>query len=230
LAARGEQLRRVDEVLAAALTDRRMDRGPVALYHSQVITAAPLLSAALAVSLLTAGATANPGSAKAAAADSGGLTITVVNNTLVNNQKAIADSAIWIFAQGRVQQPDQSWRVETVAPPMKLSERSSIKLPRLDSGRLYIAYGDPSKPNVAPLAPPPAAAPSPDTSPVRFDSVELNYPGLGNLTAVDMFGIPLDIATFDAAGRAVGTAKKWSCYTDALKTVLKTKLTPLCQP
>lgn len=190
-----------------------------------MITAGPLLSAALAVSLLSVGATADSGSAEAAPADSGGLTITVVNNTLVNNRKVVADSAIWIFAQGSVQQPDKSWRVETVAPPMKLSERSSLKLPRLDSGRLYIAYGDPKKPDVPPLAPPPAAAPSPDTSPVRFDSVELNYPGQGNLTAVDMFGIPMDIATFNAAGQPVGSPKRWACYTDALKAVLKTKLT-----
>lgn len=197
-----------------------LDRG-WALRHGRPA----IVGVAAAVTLLAGTVAANPLTAQAASTDSSGLTITVVNNTVVNNQKTVADANIWIFAQGSVQQPDKSWRLETVAPPRKLSERSRITVPELKSGRIYIAFGDPAKPDVAPLAPPPAAAPSPDTSPVRFDSVELTYPGQANLTAVDMFGIPLDIATYDAAGQPVGMPKKWACYTDALKTVLNSKLT-----
>jgi hypothetical protein len=183
-----------------------------------------LIGAAVAVTVL-AGVITNPQAAHAATAGGDGLTITVVNGTVVNNRKTVGDDSIWVFLQGEVQQPDKSWQVKTLAPPMKLSQRSSIKVPRLDSGRVYVAFGDPAKPDVPPLAPPPSAAPSPDTSPVRFDSVELTYPGQGNLTAVDMFGIPLDIATFDAAGKPVGTPKKWGCYTETLTSALNSKLT-----
>lgn len=54
---------------------------------------------------------------------------------------------------------------------------------------------------------PAAPFPSPDVSPIRFDAVEFTFPGVANLSAVDMLGIPLHLATVDAQGRVVSEKK-----------------------
>ena len=131
-----------------------------------------------------------------------GLTITVVNNN-----PDFADDQVFVMAQ--------AGGTELVADPQSLSSRNSFTVASIRSGRVFVSLGEPL---------PPEGEPSPDTSPIRYDTVELTYPGVANLTAVDMFGIPLDLEVFDADGRPMG-AKRWGCYTDVVRDTLSDSLT-----
>ena len=114
---------------------------------------------------------------------------------------------------------DKTWVSATgngsTATELPLSQRSSFTLDNVSSGRVWATLGHPLASKVFP---------SPDASDVRFDVVELTYPGVANLSAVDMLGIPMDIETFDAAGNPVA-AKKWRCYTDVVQDSVRAKLT-----
>jgi hypothetical protein len=92
--------------------------------------------------------------------------------------------------------------------PVKLSKLTSsrFKLASI-SGRIYFSYGAPV--NDA----------EPPTWPTRYDKVELTYPGVTNLTAVDFFGIPFKEQTFDAAGKPLGTLS-WNATTNTVVNAL----------
>lgn len=157
---------------------------------------AVVVAGAAAVTLVGSYVIAPPSSAAE------GLTITVVNN----NPDFSADE-VFVVAQ--------AGGTEVVADPQPLSSRESFVVPSVRSGRVFVSLGD---------ALPAHGEPSPDTSQVRYDAVELTYPGVANLTAVDMFGIPLDLEVFDADGQLVG-AKRWGCYTDVVRDALAEELT-----
>ena len=135
--------------------------------------------------------------AQAAAGD--GLKVVVVNN----NPDYSADK-VWVKATGN----------GATASELPLSQRSSFTLDSVSSGRVWVTLGKPLNSSTFP---------SPDTSDVRFDTVELTYPGVANLTAVDMFAIPMDIETFDANGNLIAS-KKWACYTDEVQAAVKSRL------
>ncbi|MGA9146871.1 MAG: carbohydrate-binding protein, partial [Candidatus Nanopelagicales bacterium] len=153
-----------------------------------------LTAASLVVSLPAFGLAVT---APAQAAD--GLTITVVNNN-----PAYRSDQVFVAGTGN----------GSGAGSASLAQRSSFTTTGLSSGRVWVSLGKP-------LTTTPA--PSPDTSDTRFDVVELTYPGVANLTAVDMFGIPMDIESFDSSGHLVGS-KKWGCYTDKIQQAMQAKL------
>lgn len=151
-------------------------------------------TAALAVGLL-----APLGPARAA---DPGLTVIVVNEN-----SAVSDADVFVMAQ--------AGGTELVAAPESLSQRDRFTVAGIRSGRVFVSLGEPL---------PAVGEPSPDTSPVRYDTVELTYPGVANLTAVDMFGIPLDLEVFDTDGQLVG-AKRWRCTTDVVTAALAQSVT-----
>lgn len=57
------------------------------------------------------------------------------------------------------------------------------------SGRIFFSYGAP------------VVSAEPPHSSIRYDKVEITYPGVANLTAVDFFGIPFRLQTLDRRGR-----------------------------
>jgi hypothetical protein len=71
------------------------------------------------------------------------------------------------------------------------------------SGRIYFSYGAP----VGDAEPP--------SWPTRYDKVELTYPGVANLTAVDFFGIPFKLQALRGSGKSVG-ALSWNAPTDTV--------------
>lgn len=78
--------------------------------------------------------------------------------------------------------------------PVRLSEIHGRRFGvRQMSGRIYLSFGAPVAPN------------EPNDSPIRYDKVELTYPGVANLTAVDFFGIPMSLRTIDGQGNTLGT-------------------------
>jgi hypothetical protein len=92
--------------------------------------------------------------------------------------------------------------------PAKLSElRGSQFTVSSLSGRVYLSYGAP------------VTSAEPPRWPTRYDKVELTYPGVANLTAVDFFGIPFKLQAQNAAGRALGTLT-WNAPTDTVKQAL----------
>lgn len=156
------------------------------------------IAALLAVALLLLGSLLVP----TRSSGSSGLTVVVVNNN-----PDVATSEVFVMAQ--------AGGTDLVAAPQTLAQRDSFTLPSIRSGRVFVSLG-------RPLAA--QGEPSPDTSMIRYDTVELTYPGVANLTAVDMFGIPLDLEVFDSHGELVG-AKRWDCYTDVVQESLATSLT-----
>ncbi|MCB0919875.1 MAG: hypothetical protein KDC39_15040, partial [Actinobacteria bacterium] len=132
-------------------------------------------------------------------ATSAGLTVSVVNHN-----PDFADNQVWTSVTGN----------GATAPERRLSERQVVTLDQVSSGRVWVTLG-------APLDS--STFPSPDNSQIRFDAVELTYPGVANLSAVDMLGIPMDIETFDSAGRPVA-AKRWACYTDVVMREARARL------
>jgi hypothetical protein len=75
------------------------------------------------------------------------------------------------------------------------------------SGRIYFSYGAP------------VTNAEPPRWPTRYDKVELTYPGVANLTAVDFFGIPFRLQTLDARGKPLGTLA-WNAPTDTVEKAL----------
>jgi hypothetical protein len=78
--------------------------------------------------------------------------------------------------------------------PKKLSDlpRKRFTLDKIAAGRIFFSYDKP------------VTSAEPPQSPVRYDKVELTYPGMANLTAVDFFSIPFRMVARDAQGNVVG--------------------------
>jgi hypothetical protein len=98
----------------------------------------------------------------------------------------------------------------------QLSDRVGTKLSALRggrftlgplSGRIFFSYGSP----VTDAEPP--------RSPTRYDKVELTYPGVANLTAVDFFGIPFKLQARRGTGKVLGTLA-WNAPTDTVEKAL----------
>lgn len=144
-----------------------------------------------------------------------GLTISLVNNT------GKPDGQVnWFVQQKRADAPNP----ELLAGPFTFDSTKSVNCGPLNAGQVVVTVGTtgsvtpPSPPADVAAKQPTYAQPSPDTEPKRFQTVELTIPGIVNLTAVDMVGIPIDMQTSD------GTSRVWKCYTDVVQTQLKQSL------
>src|SRR5207248_7202436 len=78
--------------------------------------------------------------------------------------------------------------------PVRLSAIAGreFSLGGLAGARLFFSFGSP------------VTAAEPPRSRTRYDKVELSYPGVANLTAVDFFGIPFKLQTLNSRGGALG--------------------------
>ncbi len=90
--------------------------------------------------------------------------------------------------------------------PKQLSQiaNSTFSLGAISAGRLYVSYGAP----VNNAEPPTAGA--------RYDKIEFTNPGVANLTAVDFFGIPMDMQALDSSNNVVGQALTYRCHTSTI--------------
>ncbi len=157
------------------------------------------------------------GSASSTAVGSAGQTHSGLRIELVNNNPAFANDKVNWYIQSRVDGEHKQ-----IYGPTTLAESTGTNVDSLVAGRVVVTLGNDGS---APLFP------SPDNSPFRFDQVEMTYPqtdrpdlpGLANMTAVDMVGIPMDIQVLDSTGATVAT-KKWTCYTDRVQEQLKRSL------
>jgi len=75
------------------------------------------------------------------------------------------------------------------------------------SGRIYFSYGSP------------VTSAEPPTWPTRYDKVEVTYPGVANLTAVDFFGIPFSLRAENSSGKSLGRLK-WNATTQQVEDAL----------
>lgn len=137
-----------------------------------------------------------------------------------NNSKYPPAQVNWFVQQKRVGANNP----ELLAGPFNLTQKTSIKCGPINSGQVVFTLGTQGSvtPPVAPVPnpkdQPTYAQPSPDVEPKRFQVVELTIPGIVNLTAVDMMGVPIDMRTSD------GTSRVWKCYTDVVQSELKQAL------
>jgi hypothetical protein len=123
---------------------------------------------------------------------------------LIANRSGVPDANVYVMLSGGSSSDGQ------------LGNQASTKLSTLRngrftlgnfSGRIYFSYDDP------------VTSAEPPTSPTRYDKVELTYPGVANLTAVDFFGIPFRLDAADAGGKSLGTLT-WNASTDTIEKAL----------
>ncbi len=90
--------------------------------------------------------------------------------------------------------------------PKRLSSlnNSSFTLGAISAGRLFVSYDAPVN------------SAEPPRNQTRYDKLEFTNPGVANLTAVDFFGIPFDMQTFDSSGAALGQALTYRCHTSTI--------------
>ena len=108
----------------------------------------------------------------------------------IDNQTGRSDRNIYVMLDGGSSTDDQLRNQE----PVRLSAiaRRRFTLDSLPAGRIFFSFGSP------------VTSAEPPRSPVRYDKVELTYPGVANLTAVDFFGIPFRLQALNRSGRTVG--------------------------
>lgn len=112
---------------------------------------------------------------------------------------------VWVMLDGG-SSSDGQLRDEV---PVRLSAiaRQRFALQNLAGGRIFFSFGSPVN-----AAEPPLAR-------VRYDKVELTYPGVANLTAVDFFGIPFKLQALNGRGRQVGQLG-WTAPTATIERAL----------
>jgi Beta-1,3-glucanase len=125
------------------------------------------------------------GAAIAASSAEAGIDVQIVNQTGRPDRSLYVMLSGGSSIDGRL--PDNA--------PVRLSDlvERRFTLSSISGGRIYFSFGSPVND-----AEPPAA-------PIRYDKVELTYPGVANLTAVDFFAIPFRLQTLNARGRVQGT-------------------------
>lgn len=137
----------------------------------------------------------------AAPAAAAPLTVEVVNNSGKD------PSQVWLSlfngpsADGKL--PDN-----TPVTLQSLGASSSFQLGDIGAGRLFVSYGSEG-----------ATQFTSTSSPIRNDKVEFTNPGVADLTAVDFFGIPMDIQTLDAGGNVLESLA-FRCYTQTINDAL----------
>ena len=126
-------------------------------------------------------------------------------NVQIVNQTGRPDSSVYVMLSGGSSSdgrlPDNT--------PVRLSDIGGRRFPlaSISAGRIFFSFGSPVN-----NAEPPAAR-------IRYDKVELTYPGVANLTAVDFFSIPFRLQTLNAGGRVQRTLG-YSAPTDTIVNAL----------
>jgi glycosyl hydrolase family 64 (putative beta-1,3-glucanase) len=126
-------------------------------------------------------------------------------NVQIVNQTGRPDSQVYVMLDGGSSGDGQL--SNDVGTKLSSLKGSQFALSNLSGGRIYFSYGSP------------VTNAEPPGSSVRYDKVELTYPGVANLTAVDFFGIPFKLQTRAASGKALGTLA-WKAPTDTVKKAL----------
>lgn len=108
----------------------------------------------------------------------------------ISNRTGRADRGIYVMLDGG---SSSDGRLPNDVP-IRLSaiEKGGFTLDGLGGGRIYFSFGSPVTNAEPPL------------SRIRYDKVELSYPGVANLTAVDFFAIPFKLQTLNRAGGTLG--------------------------
>ncbi len=135
------------------------------------------------------------------AAPASALEVQVVNNSGVD------PSQVWLSLYNG---PSADGQLPNNTP-VQLSSltNSSFSLNAITAGRLYVAYGDTG-----------VDINTTTSTPIRNDKVEFTNPGVANLTAVDYFGIPMDLQTLDSSGTVLETLA-YRCYTSTVAGALQ---------
>ncbi len=135
------------------------------------------------------------------AAPASALEVQVVNNSGVD------PSQVWLSLYNG---PSADGQLPNNTP-VQLSSLtdSSFSLNAITAGRLYVAYGTEG-----------VDINTTTGTPIRNDKVEFTNPGVANLTAVDYFGIPMDLQTLDSSGTVLETLA-YRCYTSTVAGALQ---------
>ena len=126
-------------------------------------------------------------------------------NVQIVNQTGRPDSQVYVMLDGGSSSDGQL--SDDVGTKLNSLRGSQFSLRDLSGGRIYFSYGTP------------VTNAEPPGSRVRYDKVELTYPGVANLTAVDFFGIPFKLQARAASGKTLGTLA-WKAPTDTVKRAL----------
>ena len=166
------------------------------------------IAAAVVIGLASAPATATQTAAT-------GIDIEIRNNS------GQPDSDVYVMFTAAEGTADISEATAVRLTELPLSSRGHrhFRLDRAVAGRVWLSFDDPVTA---------VPEPSPDTSTTRFDVVELTYTpetapavGIGNLSAVAMFGMPLDLVAVDNGGTMIpGRFRGLDCFTDVIRQQL----------
>jgi|GEM_PF-6800079 len=111
------------------------------------------------------------------------ITVKIVNNS------GVAPGSVYLLLTGN---PVSASGITANTPtPLNTLTNNEFTLTSASAGRLYISYNNS------------VTASEPSSSTTRYDKVEFTYPGAANLTAVDFFGIPLQLTTLDGSSNTL---------------------------
>lgn len=136
-----------------------------------------------------------------AAAPASALNVQVVNNS------GIDPSQVWLSLYNGPSSDNQLPN----NTPVQLSSVTdqTFTIGDISAGRLYVAFGGQG-----------VDINTTTSTPIRNDKVEFTNPGVANLTAVDYFGIPMDLQTLDSTGAVLETLA-YRCYTNTVAPALQ---------
>ncbi len=162
-------------------------------FRSERLRRAPArLTGAAALACLTLGASAIPASA---------VNIQVLNDSGQSPQN------VYLMLDGGSSSDGQL--VDDVPTRLSQITDSTFSVDTISAGRLYVSYGAP------------VDNAEPPSYPTRYDKIELTDPGVANLTAVDFFGIPMDMQALDGTGAMLGSALTYRCHTATILPQLR---------
>lgn len=156
---------------------------------AELARSAPPLTVVLLFGVL--GLVAAPGAEAA-------ISVQIVNKSGMSNSKVYVMLSGGSSSDGRLS--------NDVGTKLSALRGSSFTLDAL-SGRIFFSYGSP------------VTNAEPPRSQTRYDKVELTYPGVANLTAVDFFGIPFKLQARSRTGKVLGTLA-WNAPSDTVEKAL----------
>jgi hypothetical protein len=127
------------------------------------------------------------------------ITVQIVNHS------GKADRQVYVMLDGGSSADGRL--ADDVGTRLSAIQGKRFTLSQLNGGRIFFSYGSP------------VTNAEPPESRTRYDKVELTYPGVANLTAVDFFGIPFKLQTRSASGERLG-GLSYHADTDTIKRAL----------
>ena len=122
----------------------------------------------------------------------------------VVNRSGVPAGQVYVMVSGGSSSDGQL--VDGVGAKLSTVRGSQFRLGSF-SGRIFFSYRAP------------VSSAEPPHWPTRYDKVELTYPGVANLTAVDFFGIPFKLQARGAGGKPLGTLT-WNAPTSTVERAL----------